>query len=343
WQQELVRLSARLHLSRPVLLLESALADAPVVLGHLRPLILVPAGLLAGLPPQQIEAILLHELAHIRRHDYLVNLLQRFAECLLFYHPAAWWISRVIGAERENCCDDLAVSLSGDAHQYASALAALEQNRCSGREPAVAATGGSLVKRIRRLLKPQARNGAWAPLGAAMILVATAALSFGAWQANTGAIPNRYAKWLNQDVAYIITAQERAAFQKLTTDEERNQFIRQFWQRRNPPGAPEGAFKQEHYRRRAFANKHFVSSEPGWKTDRGHIYIVYGPPDEIESHPSTAQHRYPTQVWMYRHVKGLGNNRTFTFVDFEGPAVSANPGGKPFMGGDYRLAPSAQR
>ncbi|MGH9625031.1 MAG: GWxTD domain-containing protein, partial [Bryobacteraceae bacterium] len=121
------------------------------------------------------------------------------------------------------------------------------------------------------------------------------------------------------------------------------QFIRQFWRRRNPPGAPESAFKQEHYRRRAFANKHFASSEPGWKTDRGHIYIVYGPPDEIESHPSTAQHRYPTQVWMYRHVKGLGNNRTFTFVDFEGPAVSANPGGKPFMGGDYRLAPSAQR
>ena len=106
WQKELARLSRQLRLSRPVQLLESCLADVPMVLGHFRPVILIPVGVLAGLPAGQIEAILLHELAHIRRFDYLVNVLQRLVEGLLFYHPAVWWISRVIRAERENCCDD---------------------------------------------------------------------------------------------------------------------------------------------------------------------------------------------------------------------------------------------
>ncbi|MEX2262493.1 MAG: M56 family metallopeptidase, partial [Bryobacteraceae bacterium] len=95
WQKELARLSTQLRISRPVLLLESCMVDVPMVLGHLRPLILMPIGLLARLPVGQIEAILLHELAHIRRYDYLVNLLQRFVEGLLFYHPAVWWMSRV--------------------------------------------------------------------------------------------------------------------------------------------------------------------------------------------------------------------------------------------------------
>ncbi|MGH9583777.1 MAG: GWxTD domain-containing protein [Bryobacteraceae bacterium] len=140
-----------------------------------------------------------------------------------------------------------------------------------------------------------------------------------------------YAGWLNEDVAYIITAQERAAFLKLTTNGERNQFIQQFWQRRDPtPGTPENEFKKEHYRRRAFANRHFASSEPGWKTDRGHMYIVYGPPDEIDSHPKTAQRPYGIQIWLYRHVEGLGDNRSFTFIDRTGR-------------GDYQLAPGNAR
>ncbi len=117
-----------------------------MVLGHIRPVVLVPLGFLAGLPPEHVEAILLHELAHIRRSDYLVNVGQRLVEGLLFYHPAVWWISHVIRAERENCCDDLVVNLRGDAHSYAVALTTLEQNRLEQRwptgEPAVAATGG---------------------------------------------------------------------------------------------------------------------------------------------------------------------------------------------------------
>ena len=90
------------------------LVDVPTVIGWLRPVVLVPASALAGMTPQQLEAILAHELAHIRRHDYLVNLLQTLVETLLFYHPAVWWLSRRIRIERENCCDDLAVSLCGD-------------------------------------------------------------------------------------------------------------------------------------------------------------------------------------------------------------------------------------
>ncbi|HXA78034.1 MAG TPA: M56 family metallopeptidase [Candidatus Acidoferrales bacterium] len=182
WQKELAHLSAKLRVSRPILLMESCLAEVPLVLGHLRPMILMPIGLLAGLPPAQIEAILLHELAHIRRCDYLMNLLQRLVEGLLFYHPAIWWISRVMRAERENCCDDIAVSISRDTQEYALALAALEQNRLRAYETAIAATGSSLMKRVRRLLHPERATGAWAPFLAGAILVAIGAVSLAAWQ-----------------------------------------------------------------------------------------------------------------------------------------------------------------
>src|SRR5450432_3521995 len=109
WQARLGRLRQRLRVSRPVALMESCLAEAPVVIGFFRPVILLPIGLLTGLGAQQVEAILIHELAHVRRCDYLVSLLQKFVEGLLFYHPAVWWVSGVIRAERENCCDDVVV------------------------------------------------------------------------------------------------------------------------------------------------------------------------------------------------------------------------------------------
>jgi uncharacterized protein (TIGR03435 family) len=171
WQENLTKLAARIGLSRPVQLLVSALVQAPAVIGWLRPVVLVPVGALSGMPPEHLEALLLHELAHIRRHDYLVNILQSVAEALLFYHPAVWWVSGHIRAERELCCDDVAVAVSGDALTYARALAQLESYRPY---PAVAmaANGGSLAGRIARLLgqpRPAVRTG----LGAGILAVAT--------------------------------------------------------------------------------------------------------------------------------------------------------------------------
>ena len=429
WTARLNQLAKRIRVSRPVVLFESSLADAPVVIGYLRPIILMPVGLLAGLSVAQVEAILAHELAHIRRQDYLVNLVQTFIEGLLFYHPAVWWISHIIRAERENCCDDLAVALSGNAREYAAALTALEQNRFNARELALAATGGSLVKRIRRILnQPQRSRVRIAPLSSAIVVILATAAGLAAWQSTplpqthaqtqapaaapviaplataavdaqatlpvttkqdtkslavqehmelvrqvdalaqrakaarkqtaeqmrwtasaamqdqTAARPqlykkwlkedaahiisDQYKKWLNEDVAYIISDQERKDFKAIETDEQRETFIEQFWQKRDPtPGTPENEYKQEHYRRIAYANEHFASYVPGWKTDRGRIYITFGPPDEIEDHASGGFYERPPsegggntltvpfQQWRYRYLEGVGNNIIIEFVD----------------------------
>lgn len=126
---------------------------APSVIGWLRPLVLVPASALSELPATYLEALLLHELAHIRRHDYLINLFQIAIETLFFYHPAVWWVSSRIRAERENCCDDIAVSHCGSADLYVRALAAMEEIRLGPITTfAMASTGGSLLKRIERLI-----------------------------------------------------------------------------------------------------------------------------------------------------------------------------------------------
>ena len=146
-------LSARLRVSRPVRLCESALVTVPTVIGWLRPVILLPASALTGLSTEQLEALLAHELAHIRRYDYLVNLLQTSIETLFFYHPAVWWVSAQVRQEREHCCDDLAVAACGDVLIYARALTALEQLRSTSPQLAVASTGGSLLVRIQRLLR----------------------------------------------------------------------------------------------------------------------------------------------------------------------------------------------
>jgi beta-lactamase regulating signal transducer with metallopeptidase domain len=145
-------LAKRMRVTRPVRLLLSPITDSPSVTGWLRPVILLPLSAIAGLTPDQLEAVLAHELAHIRRHDYLVNLLQMAAETLLFYHPAVWWISARIRHERELCCDDLAVQACGGALCYARALTALEKMRAARPALALGSTDGPLFLRIRRLV-----------------------------------------------------------------------------------------------------------------------------------------------------------------------------------------------
>ena len=137
-----------------------------------------------------------------------------------------------------------------------------------------------------------------------------------------------YKKWLNEDVAYIISDEEKQAWKRLATDDERQQFIEQFWLRRDPtPDTEENEFKEEHYRRIAYANEHYASGIPGWKTDRGRIYIMYGPADEIEDHSSGGSYQrpmeegggetstYPFQTWRYRYIEGIGTNIMIEFVD----------------------------
>ncbi|CAM4334448.1 M56 family metallopeptidase [Myxococcus xanthus] len=153
WREALTRALHHVRLSRPVRLLASTRVDVPMVIGLWRPLILVPAGAITGLSAAQLEAILAHELGHIRRHDYVVNLLQSFVETLLFYHPAVWWLSHCIREEREHCADDLAVQCCGDALLYARALAHIEELRLApSPHPALGVSDGSLLMRVRRLL-----------------------------------------------------------------------------------------------------------------------------------------------------------------------------------------------
>jgi GWxTD domain-containing protein len=137
-----------------------------------------------------------------------------------------------------------------------------------------------------------------------------------------------YKKWLDEDVRWIITDQEMQAFKHLANDEERDSFIEQFWLRRNPnPDSPDNEYRDEHYRRITYANEHFAAGKPGWKTDRGHIYIAYGKPDSIDSHPSGGNYErpmeegggntstYPFEVWHYRYLQGIGDNIDIEFVD----------------------------
>jgi GWxTD domain-containing protein len=150
-------------------------------------------------------------------------------------------------------------------------------------------------------------------------------------------LDSQYRKWLDEDVVYIISPEERSAFLHLATNEERESFIEAFWQRRNPdPESADNTFKEEHYRRIAYVNEHFSSGIPGWKTDRGRIYIMWGPADEIESHPSGGSYErpaeegggetstYPFEDWRYRYLEGIGENVILEFVD-------------PTMSGEYHL------
>jgi GWxTD domain-containing protein len=149
-----------------------------------------------------------------------------------------------------------------------------------------------------------------------------------------------YKKWLDEDVSYIITDEERKAFKTLKTDEERDQFIEQFWLRRDPdPDTPENEYKEEYYQRIQYANEKFSSGIPGWRTDRGRIYVKFGKPDEIESHPSGGSYdrpsyegggsttTYPFETWWYRYIEGVGSDVEIEFVD-------------PSGSGEYRIAQS---
>jgi GWxTD domain-containing protein len=181
------------------------------------------------------------------------------------------------------------------------------------------------------------------PLVSAALLIAVTTIVL---HARSAQVPSALFRWVNEDVVYIITDQERAVFTQLQSDEEREEFIEQFWQRRDPtPGTPENEFRDEHYRRIEYANERFgLRGMVGWQTDRGRILIMYGKPDEIESHAAGGTYvrpngqggvttvTLPFEIWGYRYIEGIGNNVLLQFVD-------------PTATGEYRLAidPNAKR
>lgn len=184
WKQKLELIQKRVGIQKSVRLLESAKVKAPMVIGHFKPIILFPIGALSGLNPSQVEAILAHELAHIHRNDYLVNILQSLAEIVLFYHPAAWWLSHKMEAAREHCCDDLAINLCGDRLVYAKALTEIESIRLQEQTPYLAAAfagkGGeaNLMERIQRLFSPSENKFSFLDGWVASFMLLIALLTF---------------------------------------------------------------------------------------------------------------------------------------------------------------------
>ena len=181
WQERLMLLCNKLHISKSVRLLESARVKVPMVIGHLKPVILMPAGLLTGLPVEQLEAVLLHELAHIRRHDYMVNLLQNLCETVYFFNPGLLWISGLLRDEREHCCDDIALGETGNKKEFIQALISFKEHAMYSHASAVAFPGkkNQLLQRVSRII-----NNKNQPLGTgekvffmASVLLLTAILS----------------------------------------------------------------------------------------------------------------------------------------------------------------------
>jgi len=161
WQARLDAMAARFGIARAVRLRVADALASPITAGWWRPVVLLPAALVAGMPPDLLEALLAHELAHIRHHDYLINLLQNVIEALLFYHPAVWWISNRIRAEREQMADDFAASQLGEPRRLALALSELEKLQFSTHHLAQAANGGDLMVRIKRLVRPAPQALNW--------------------------------------------------------------------------------------------------------------------------------------------------------------------------------------
>lgn len=209
WNQKIKSLSVRAKINRPVTIMESVLVNVPVAVGYLKPLILLPVGLLAGIPQNQVEAIIAHELAHIKRYDFLINLFQSMAETIFFYHPAVWWISSIIRRERENCCDDIAIHLCGDPVMYSNALLNIQEFRGSRSALVLAANknGNQLYRRIKRM-NGQNNNRLsygikFAAFAAVIILLAVVSLYSGNSFANLKG-KNNYASFFNNPIELKI-------------------------------------------------------------------------------------------------------------------------------------------
>src|SRR5579871_296964 len=343
-----LRLGVRLvRRSRPVenQARESEIVRVPVTVGILRPTIILPVDW-RDWPHRKLDAVLAHERSHVTRRDPLRLLAASIYRSVAWFHPLAWWLRAELADLAEQASDDSALAAGEDRIQYAEALLSFIERTPSRvqwegvPEGVPMANRQTRMRRIERVLDQNRalsrpanyRTVAALVLAALPVVYITTAAQPVRAQARVqvqsvppafcGGDPS-YANWLNDDVEYIITEQERQAFVRLHDTAECSQFVEQFWQRRDPtPGAQTNAFKEEHYRRIAFANGRFASNVAGSKTDRGRIYITYGPPDEIESHPAGERTgsggTYPFEQWRYNHNVSLGDDIVLEFVDNEG-------------------------
>jgi GWxTD domain-containing protein len=340
-----LRLGARLvQNSRPLenQLRESELVRVPITVGVLHPKVILPSDW-RDWPQPKLRAVLAHEQAHVARQDPLRLLAASIYRSVAWFHPLAWWLRAELAELAEQASDDAAIAAGEDRVKYAEALLSFIERtprRVQWEGVTEGVTEGvnmanrqTRMRRIDRVLDQNRRLSqpsnyrTIAALTLAvlpLIYIATATQPVRA-QAPTQSSPASatvcggnpaYTKWLNEDVAYIITQEEHQAFERLRDAAECSQFVEQFWLRRD------SAFKEEHYRRIAYANQHFASTNPGWKTDRGRIYITYGPPDEIDSHPAGERTRsgetYPFDQWRYTHNASLGDDILLEFVDSTG-------------------------
>ena len=296
----------------------------PALWGLWRPVLLLPENLAAHLDEPELEAILTHELAHARRRDNLTAALTRAIACLFWFHPLLWRIERLLIEARERACDEAVLRAAAPREAYAAGILKVCRLSLAAAVPGVSGVAGdsNLKKRTEDIMLQPIRKVTLAHvLTAGLLAGSMALLPIAAGFADekpvthgsgirsvdpAEALPQLaarpepsgkpYAKWLDEDVAYIATPEERAEFLRLAGDAARERFIESFWQRRGDE------FKKEHYRRIAYANARY-----GSQTDRGRIYIMLGPPDEIESRPGIEE------KWTYNRWPGSSGRLAITF------------------------------
>jgi GWxTD domain-containing protein len=341
WQERAFRLAQRLGVERRARVFESVAVRVPMVFGWVKPVVLLPACALSGLTVGQVEALLAHELAHVRRHDYLVNLVQTALESVLFYHPAVWWVSGRVRRERELCCDEVAVEVCGDRLLYSHALLRMEEARIV---VAMAANGGSLQERVGRVLGMSETRMGWTP---AWILGGVLLVCMGVVWAKTEQAPppplpgadrqaedfsraqEKKMQRVKQDMERANAEMERAALkmeqsrkareltnerrarmeheiQRMQREREVELITREVEMQAGMMARQARVVNEEEIERRMrYAEERFSNDGVnGLLTDRGRAYVKMGPPDEIESHPDRSEN------WRYRD----GNR----IVEFDG-------------------------
>jgi GWxTD domain-containing protein len=350
-----LRLSARLVRSTRLIgdhIRESNLVRVPITVGVIGPVVILPSDW-RDWPAPKFRAVMAHERAHVLRRDPLRQLFASIYRSVAWFHPLAWWLRTELAELAEEASDDAAIAAVEDRVKYAEALLSFIERtpRRVQWEGVTMANRQTRMRRIdrvldqnRKLSRPANHRAVAALVLAALPLIYVTTATRPVWAQTPVASPAAqfpsggttvcggnptFAKWLNGDVAYIITQEERQAFERLGAEPECAQFVEQFWLRRDPtPGTAENEFKEEHYRRIAYANGHYASDRSqGSSTDRGRIYITYGPPDEIEFHPLGQRRKrpaeegggmteaYPFDQWLYRHNAALGDDVFFEFVD----------------------------